>query len=185
MRRKLDVWDALAEEFWPDDDEGVSALARAVDRGDAFYRPAAPQRRETHAAAFAALDRACARVLPTLFPGAGFFDVRERARHRVERALNAADVLGGGLRLELRVFGSSANLFGADGADLDMCVCPLDPTNPNLRSPGDVIRRVGAVLEAAGAEDVNVRDTARVPIVLFCVEINHWFGGSPPNFRTL
>ena len=21
--------------------------------------------------------------------------------------------------------------------------------------------------------------------VLFCVEINHWFGGSPPNFRTL
>ncbi|KAH8062269.1 RNA uridylyltransferase [Aureococcus anophagefferens] len=167
VRRKLDVWDALAEEFWPDDDEGVSALARAVDRGDAFYRPAAPQRRETHAAAFAALDRACARVLPTLFPGAGFFDVRERARHRVERALNAADVLGGGLRLELRVFGSSANLFGADGADLDMCVCPLDPTNPNLRSPGDVIRRVGAVLEAAGAEDVNVRDTARVPIVLF------------------
>ena len=167
VRRKLDVWDALAEEFWPDDDEGAAALARAVDRGDAFYRPAAPQRRETHAAAFAALDRACARVLPTLFPGAGFFDVRERARHRVERALNAADVLGGGLRLELRVFGSSANLFGADGADLDMCVCPLDPTNPNLRSPGDVIRRVGAVLEAAGAEEVNVRDTARVPIVLF------------------
>ena len=26
---------------------------------------------------------------------------------------------------------------------------------------------------------------AAAPVVLACVEINRWFGGSPPNFRTL
>jgi DNA polymerase sigma len=34
-------------------------------------------------------------------------------------------------------------------------------------APPEVCRRVGAALEAAGAADVAVRDTARVPIVLF------------------
>ena len=67
----------------------------------------------------------------------------------------------------LRVFGSSANLFGAEGADLDMCVVPAaSEEDTELTSP-EVCRRVGEALESAGAKNVQVRDTARVPIVLF------------------
>ena len=37
--------------------------------------------------------------------------------------------------------------------------------------------------------EINTRDCwvdeAALAAALACVEINHWFGGSPPNFRTL
>ena len=168
-RRLDDVstrWDALLEEFWPGGAEGVAALRRHYDRADSFFRPTHQPSAQQHGFAWRALDDACARVLPQLFPGDAFFKRREEVRRRVEACLNNADVLGNGQRLVLRVFGSSANLFGAEGADLDMCVVPAEKTDKDLTSP-EVCRRMGEALEQAGAKNVQVRDTARVPIVLF------------------
>ena len=169
-RRLDDVstrWDALLEEFWPGGADGVAALRRHYDRADSFFRPTHQPSAQQHGFAWRALDDACARVLPQLFPSENFFKRREEVRRRVEACLNNADVLGNGRRLVLRVFGSSANLFGAEGADLDMCVVPAaSEEDTELTSP-EVCRRVGEALESAGAKNVQVRDTARVPIVLF------------------
>ena len=42
------------------------------------------------------------------------------------------------------------------------------------------------VLALAAPEYVNsIQALSRDALVLACVEINHWFGASPPNFRNL
>ena len=65
--------------------------------------------------------------------------------------------------MTLRVFGSSANLFGAAGADLDMCAEADDGDRAAL------VRGIGEALAARPDQfaQVSVRDSARVPITLF------------------
>lgn len=114
-------------------------------------------------------------LLPALYPSATFFQTREEVRQRIEALLPSLgdEIFPPGTRL--RVFGSSANNFGNDAADLDMCV-----TFPNVgeggeggaraggaAGAGDMIEALAALLEEEGMEDVVPRPTARIPIVLF------------------
>ena len=109
----------------------------------------------------------CARVCLSCSRRKTFLREGRKLEEGSRLALNNADVLGNGRRLVLRVFGSSANLFGAEAADLDMCVVPAASEEDTELSSPEVCRRVGEASESAGAKNVQVRDTARVPIVLF------------------
>ena len=59
-------------------------------------------------------------LLPTLLPSPDFGEKRERVRGSLERTLmkQLPQMIPAGSTL--RVFGSSSNGFGHDGADLDM-----------------------------------------------------------------
>ena len=72
-------WDALLEEFWPGRADGVAALRRHCDRADSFFRPTHQPSAQQRGFAWRALDDACARVLPQLFPSENFF-LREGRR---------------------------------------------------------------------------------------------------------
>jgi terminal uridylyltransferase len=64
------------------------------------------------------------------------------------------------------VFGSSANNFGNDCADLDMCMS-FPKGTPPPQNAGETIARLAERLEALGMTEVSPRPTARIPIVLF------------------
>jgi hypothetical protein len=109
--------------------------------------------------------------LATLFPSNDFWTRRDEIRMRLLSWLSRSGAISGNLTLE--IFGSSKNGFGSNGADLDMCVMPAGGLN-QFRSADsaaairEVIERIGAALrEEAGMKDVEIRSTARIPIVLF------------------
>ncbi len=106
-------------------------------------------------------------VLPSLYPSPAFFQKREEVRARVEAML---PLLGEALfppGTRLRVFGSSANNFGNDAADLDMCVTFPPETPMPAGGAGEMIEALAAHLEENGMSEVVPRPTARIPIVLF------------------
>ena len=82
----------------------------------------------------------------------------------------------------LKIFGSSHNNFGSDSADLDMCIWHPDfddsrsshsNTNGNdnagvKEERNSVIQAIGEFLrDKMGMQEVQIRSTARIPIVLF------------------
>jgi hypothetical protein len=90
-----------------------------------------------------------------------------------------ADMLSGPLVADVgrgcvpswHMFGSSANGFGLDGSDIDLCVVWTDGHGrpvPEPISPRDFVVRVGQLLTDDGTmTNVTVRDSARIPIVQF------------------
>mmetsp|Transcript_1312 Transcript_1312/g.1696 ORF Transcript_1312/g.1696 Transcript_1312/m.1696 type:complete len:755 (-) Transcript_1312:686-2950(-) len=177
--QRLQCWDPVLEEFWPD----AAAKQRQIERGSLYPRIFA-QSAEQYLVNIDALDIAAKRALPRIVPGDEFFQSRDITRRRVEDYLKKRVHPD----LHLHVFGSSVNLFGAAGADLDMCaslpaaelaafssharlLAEQDLEKNDLQAPWRLlIKRIGQVLSEAsfvvpGA--TKIRDTARVPIVLF------------------
>ena len=144
----------------------------------------------TYAENIADLDRSAKRMLSIVVPNDDFFELRDLTRRLIVDYLReTVDPT-----VTLHIFGSSANLFGAAGADLDMCAS-LSPqsltelskaaamqahvTKANDSESDDevtitqtpwrlLICAIGDVLRRhRSARDVMIRDTARVPIVLF------------------
>jgi len=156
------TWCDVVEEYWDDPD----ALRRHRERGGTYRYAEIP--REGRGFAAAALDVAARKVLPSLVPSQAFFELRLATRQRLETLLREALASP---TLTLRVFGSSANLFGAAGADLDMCaeILLLEDDDEASKDRASIVRRIGEAL-AARADDfaeLSVRDGARVPIALF------------------
>ena len=117
-RRLDDVstrWDALLEEFWPGGPT-ASLLSGDTTTGPTPFSTDAPAvGAAARRGAWRALDDACARVLPQLFPSENFLREGRRSTRRVEACLNNADVLGNGRRLVLRVFGVRRTCLGRKG----------------------------------------------------------------------
>jgi hypothetical protein len=118
-----------------------------------------------------ALMREMEAKLATLFPSNDFWTQRDEVRMRLLSWLSRSGAISGTLTLE--IFGSSKNGFGSNGADLDMCIMPAGGLNQfrgadSTAAIREVIERIGAALrEEAGMKDVEIRSTARIPIVLF------------------
>ena len=135
-------------------------------RRDVGFAPAAGLR--AGAAALAALQAQVEAKVLELVPPAGWAERREAARARLERLLRAGGAIPEGARLA--VFGSSANGFGRESSDMDMCVVGAGELGEEGRQA--LIRGVGACLarELGSCDEdpgVEVRDTARIPIVMF------------------
>lgn len=104
-------------------------------------------------------------LIPTLLPNSNFQLLRETAAGQLQLSLLTENAIPIGT--EVALFGSSANSFGSDGADLDMTL--LFPASVQITAEDKpiVIERLGAVLSKFGMSDVSVRATARIPIVQF------------------
>lgn len=128
-----------------------------------------------------AVNEAIDQLLPSLFPSSDFMYKREQARLKLEQSLQItsnADVV---MQLpqvqqqssvipagaQLCMYGSSANNFGSDGADLDMCLTlPAGQQLSHAEKPV-VIERLAEALTRLGMCDIRTRATARIPIVQF------------------
>jgi len=126
-------------------------------------------------------------LVPSLRPAAEWTKERESLRVRVEAIIAPlSEALGCGA-IGVRLFGSSANGFGASSSDVDMSLVQLPsadgtsgakglpgaesegdafPTTPDWDGP-EVVEGVARLLLDAGMEDVQSRPTARVPVVTF------------------
>lgn len=117
-----------------------------------------------------ALNNEFHQLIPKLLPGNEFQNIREKTRARLEFDLISLNSIPPGTSIAM--YGSSANNFGSDGADLDMCL--IFPSGvvikPEERSV--VIDRIGEVLTKLGMKDVRTRSTARIPIVQFHDEVS-------------
>eukprot|EP01041_Mallomonas_annulata_P004985 gene4985-9961_t len=114
-----------------------------------------------------ALNKSISELLPKLWPSHDFSISRETTKLRIQAILQSSGILPFGT--ELGIFGSSRNNFGSDGADLDMClIMPTALTSLEMMDKAEVIEKMGEYLKARGGmENVQVRSTARIPIVLF------------------
>lgn len=122
-------------------------------------------------AASHALMREMDAKLATLFPSNDFWTQRDEVRMRLLSWLTRSGAISGSVTLE--IFGSSKNGFGSNGADLDMCIMPSGGLHhfrgtDSATAIREVIERIGTVLrDEAGMKGVEIRSTARIPIVLF------------------
>jgi len=91
--------------------------------------------------------------------------LKEVIRAKIEALLRAEFVID--LSTSLGVFGSSRNNFGSNTADLDMCLQFGSPAAHDQAEKGILITRIGECLGEHGYEIVQIRDTARIPIVHF------------------
>eukprot|EP01042_Synura_sphagnicola_P000622 gene622-681_t len=128
---------------------------------------------------FSALNQSISESLPGWFPAYDFSLKREAIRLRLLHMLLENKVLPTGS--ELVIFGSSRNNFGMDSSDLDMCILyPNNDLNPSRTSGGvsvqteysqksAAIQQIGDFLREQSEmfENVQVRATARIPIVIF------------------
>ena len=128
---------------------------------------------------FSALNNSISESLPGWFPAYDFSLKREAIRLRLLHMLLENKVLPTGS--ELVIFGSSRNNFGMDSSDLDMCILyPNNDLNPSRTSGGvsvqteysqksAAIQQIGDFLREQSEmfENVQVRATARIPIVIF------------------
>jgi len=117
-----------------------------------------------HSKVFDLLTEGVKNVLPALIPSAEFFQTREGVRNYLERILVTMPFIPNGTTLT--VFGSSANNFGSNSSDLDMCLV-FPSSEPYPENPGEVISKTADVLKGLGMFNVECRSTARIPIVLF------------------
>jgi hypothetical protein len=119
--------------------------------------------------------------MPSFYPSSNFHQIRQGILNRIEQYLIQYAVKNNKTNedrkeegwypnnIRLAIFGSSANSFGTDSSDVDMCIqypsnvsCPATPSER-----ASVMETVGRALESAGMENVQVRSTSRIPIVLF------------------
>ncbi|CAN0346990.1 unnamed protein product [Ascophyllum nodosum] len=106
-------------------------------------------------------------LLPRILPSVDFSEERERVRARLEHVLLThlpETMFPRGSAL--RIFGSSGNGFGNDGADLNMCIeHACGESHPE--DAGALIESIAEKLRTAGLLEVDSRPTSRVPIVMF------------------
>jgi len=154
------LWCPFTEEFYP---SPAAKHAYYLEQWQVDFLQTPPQTIPPSVAQ--ALTVEMNALLPSLYPSSAFFQTREEVRARIEALLPSlgGDVFPPGTRL--RVFGSSANNFGNDAADLDMCV--TSPKGGREGGIGGMIEALAALLEEEGMEEVVPRPTARIPIVLF------------------
>ena len=112
-----------------------------------------------------ALNTELRRILPNLVPSVDFALIREKTRARLELDLTSMNLIPVGTRLA--IYGSSANNFGSDGADLDMCLIFPVGLIVTQDEKGPIIDKISEVLIKMGMKDVKTRSTARIPIVQF------------------
>ena len=116
-------------------------------------------------AGMAQLNFAINSTLNTLLPPSDFLNTREVVAKRIEQILIASPHFPSNSRILL--FGSSRNGFGSTTSDLDMCLVVGDGAILDNEEKRANIELMGSLLKEAGVEDVEVRSTARIPIVLF------------------
>ncbi|TFJ86179.1 hypothetical protein NSK_002387 [Nannochloropsis salina CCMP1776] len=155
-------WCLFNEEFYPSE---ADKLAHYRDQWGLAFRPVPPPSILPKVAN--ALTEEIESLLPALLPSQACFQTRENVRARVEALLPSQGPTTFPDGTRLRVFGSSANNFGNDAADLDMCVTFPDSSPLPAGRSGEMIEALASLLEANGMEDVVARPTARIPIVLF------------------
>lgn len=96
--------------------------------------------------------------------------LKETVRGKIEDLLRAEFVIDHST--SLGIFGSSRNNFGSNTADLDMCLQFMNPAAAALAveqdgGKGALITKIGDCLGEHGYHIVQIRDTARIPIVHF------------------
>ncbi len=154
------LWCVLDERFYPT----MAALASHYLKDVGFEPNTVPM----HGLSMKVLDTLKEQIkvtVPHLLPSQDFFIVREDVRKRLEDLImrNVPTVPKGAI---LQVFGSSANGFAVDTADLDMVLMyPSSAVAPER--PREVIEALAEVLNAEEFQNVDSRATARIPIVLF------------------
>mmetsp|Transcript_30242 Transcript_30242/g.43219 ORF Transcript_30242/g.43219 Transcript_30242/m.43219 type:complete len:592 (-) Transcript_30242:83-1858(-) len=118
----------------------------------------------------AAIQQLVSRISPS---SEAFLSKRFVACKQLQQALvlHCADATGFlPMNTELAIYGSSANNFGAEGADLDMCLI-LPPSYAAVEQDAEkrsqIIERLGDALSKIGMLNVKTRATARIPIVEF------------------
>ncbi|CAN0356357.1 unnamed protein product, partial [Ectocarpus sp. 6 AP-2014] len=145
--------------------ETPQALAKHY-KDDFGFTPSEARLEDIDQAVLSSLTDQMSALLPTLLPSPDFGEKREKVRASLERTLmkQLPKMIPKGSTL--RVFGSSSNGFGNDGADLDMCIeYARGVQHPD--DAGALIESIAEKLKAAGMTKVDSRPTARIPIVIF------------------
>jgi hypothetical protein len=104
-------------------------------------------------------------LLPNLLPPSSLVQDRQVICERIEKELIKNEALPSGTKL--LVYGSSSNTFGTVDADLDMCISFPSHITIHSENKPKILELIGKVLSSLGMIDVEVRSTARVPIVSF------------------
>lgn len=119
------------------------------------------------------LTRSIDALYPKLLPSSSFYSDREAVLKRVRDHLISTGVISS--KVQLCFFGSTANNFGSDGADVDMCLSyPPGDDVVSAEAKAAVITRIGEVFllpsTTSGSvifTDVKAIPTARIPVVNF------------------
>jgi DNA polymerase sigma len=112
------------------------------------------------------LDEAISTLLPSLLPPDSFLLDREAIATRMEAALRISGIFPPG-EGHVCLFGSSRNGFGSPGSDVDMCLFLSEGNKVTMTEKQATVAAMGQVLITAGMEEVQVRATSRIPIILF------------------
>jgi hypothetical protein len=136
-------------------------LASSRFKAFGFY----PALYDAKVSSFVEIDKAVICKLPDLLPKNTFFVDRDAIRKRFESILINVEDIPRDARLEL--FGSSANNFGNDQSDLDMCLLFPDHVVLTIDDKARIMEQIGTLLGDLGMTKINIRATARVPIVEF------------------
>ena len=130
------------------------------------FNPAESDIEKRHnVARMAQVNSAINSTLSTLLPPSDFLSMREEVARRIQQKLIESLHFPSDSRILL--FGSSRNGFGSTTSDLDMCLVMGDGSILDNEEKQFKIELMGSVLKEAGMDDVEVRSTARIPIVLF------------------
>lgn len=113
-----------------------------------------------------------AHIAGRLMPAPDFDAKRQEVLRRVAGGLNEGllEYAAGVCRPTWYVFGSSANGFGREDSDIDVCILWTDHSNTPVSppfTPSDLVLRVAELLPSLGMENISARETARIPIVSF------------------
>ena len=130
-----------------------------------FYPAESNIEKVCKAAGMAQVNSAVNSTLSVLLPPSDFLNAREDVARRIEQLLVTSSHFPSNARILL--FGSSRNGFGSTTSDLDMCLVMGDGAILDVKEKQSKIELMGTVLKEAGMEDVEIRSTARIPIVLF------------------
>jgi terminal uridylyltransferase len=144
--------------------ESIDLMNSAL-KAEVGFSPAPPlPRGRTNVAAVQLINDWVQGKLATLLPPPTYLLEREEAARRIQGVLTSSHLFSA---CKVRLFGSSRNGFGSEGSDLDMCLLLGDVSRLSAADQQLRIETMGQLLGDAGMEDVQVRSTARIPLVLF------------------
>jgi terminal uridylyltransferase len=111
------------------------------------------------------LNQHIMKLVPSLLPSTDFTSKRADVCRRLQSDLINLKVLPENTVLSM--YGSSINNFGTDEADLDMCLTFPNTVLIQSENKPKILDRIGEGLRELGMNEVEVRSTARIPIVTF------------------
>lgn len=117
------------------------------------------------AAAHGPINSTISAVLSELIPPPNFLSGRESIANRIEQILVSTSKFPAHTRVFL--FGSSRNGFGSTNSDLDMCLLLGDGAILNDDEKRAMVELIGSILRDAGMKEIEIRSTARIPLILF------------------